>query len=415
MVRDLLEWRGWALHRLVARSIVLALAWPGFAHAQYGWVPRLEVPFQTRFTQDEFGRLLEFVHPNDELAAKLTEIYEQHQTRFNEFAAEGAPLYQRARTHPRPDSLEFRKEMAPLADRQAAMERRLMEEFRAALFEDHAEEWSRFERDFRRRRVLPSLPPGFPGVRLNLLDVLEKLEIPSEELDAIPGFNDVRDAYEIALDAAVEAAERREISAARDMWKRMAERREATAQAQEMDWDEGQLLLNRLSLKESQANRRDREPLLIVHLLNAQFEQLFASIMPEEHAAAFGKACQQTKYVRAYRPQPADRYIEQALAIDGLEPEQREAILAESEWFAMQRDRLNEKLAAAEDRHVVEYIRRTEFTRQRAIAAQQESIELEEQLRRVSEEAIRRVGAHLTDHQRALLSKRASRGAAESE
>lgn len=308
------------------------------------WAVGYEVPFRSSIDAEVIELIKESIDLGEEQMNAIDRFYEAHQRRFAAFAENNRPVSDRldeaVRATRRGENwlekeLERERELARIADEQAALDARFLDEVKEILAEVQEEKWSEVQRRIRRHRWLQSTPVYLEGD----IDIIRLVESVHDDLDIGEPQAELRealDAYSRQIDEALRTLASFERSLARTYFRRNEDRFMMNERG---DWymgpaeDPGEL--NR------QIRRRMRLAATIRDL-NREYRSLVEGLLPHAPSRAFRHRYQRNVLHRLFDTKRlvADSFIEeQVLESEELTDEQREAIEALRLEFAERADR----------------------------------------------------------------------------
>lgn len=205
-------------------------------------------------------------------------------------------------------------------ERRAELERQFFNDVKSVLNEQQVEQWSSYERDWRRRNLLRR-GARLSGESVDLINVVKELELEDEE--------------RASLDESL-------LLYARDIDAALQERQRATEELAALQTD--------LTNEESMTRMREMYERLGVRRqsvrdVNMRYVDILQNQLSEESSDALMVAFHTAAYPGIFRPTPADQYIAMARDIESLTEEQTETIENIASQYETEVYRLNLKMA----------------------------------------------------------------------
>lgn len=176
------------------------------------WAVMYETRWRSNVTEEVLEQFVERLELNEDQQAIAEQLLADHRARFTELVQRGkgiekdihAKLAEAGRSSPERAALELEREklLTPLADEQADLDQRILDEWATLIDpDDEMEEWRwrHFRWWFARSRWL-SPATNFPDSEIDLLEVLREVEIePDDSIDP-SAFRDIMDSYARSID-----------------------------------------------------------------------------------------------------------------------------------------------------------------------------------------------------------------------
>lgn len=329
------------------------------------WAFQVEYRYRPTFRQEHYDRLIERFQPDEALKASIDAIRDRYVQSFESFVKESQAIERRveaerearlqALLEENPDAeitpqlrhslaLDQERETVKIADRQAELNRRVLDELAALLREHDPDAWDDFERWHRRQFLTPQLGMA-PGVGMNLLDILDSMELEELPEETLTTIGDLRLSYEIEIDAALRTLHRDAVRYAREKPRRtLATIRMHDEEAAAENHEQASAIHVAFRRREYQETWRQQEPTRALRRLQVMFVELFSEALPEEHRAVFLEAVQPKMYPEAYLPMLADRYFPVLFNLDDLTAEQEHELKQLQAEYAAEIERLRNRL-----------------------------------------------------------------------
>jgi hypothetical protein len=297
------------------------------------WTVGYESPFRSAIEADVIELIKESIDLGEEQMNAIDRLYKAHQRRFEAFVEKNRPdrdrLDEAVRATRRGENwlekeLERERELARIADEQAALDARFLDEVKEILAEVQEAQWSEVQRRIRRHRWLGSTPVYLEGD----IDIIRLVESVREDLDIgepPPALGEALDAYSRRIDEALLTLASFERSLARTYFRRNEDRFMMNERG---DWymgpaeDPGEL--NRQMRRRMRLAAKIRD-------LNREYSSLVERLLPRVCSRALRDRYQRLALhdLLDTKRLLADSFIEkQVLELEDLTDEQREAIEA---------------------------------------------------------------------------------------
>ncbi|HRP62647.1 MAG TPA: hypothetical protein PK400_05080 [Phycisphaerales bacterium] len=390
------------------------------------WAFRVEYRYRPTFRQEHYDRLIEIFQPDDRLKASIDEIHTRYVQNFEVFVKESQAIERKVAAdrearleafyEENPDTdltaelqmslgLDGEHETVKIADRQAELNRRVLDELAALLREHDPDVWDSFERWHRRQFLTPQLGMA-PGVGMNLLDILDAMELEELPEETLATIGDLRLSYEIEIDAALRTLHRDAVRYAREKPRRtLATMRMHEAAAAAENYEQAIAIHAAFRRREYQEVWRRDEPVRALRRLQIMFVELFSEALLEEHRAAFLEAVQPKMYPQAYLPMLADRYFPVLFNLDDLTAEQEHELKQLQAEYAAEIERLRNRLIEVYDEYHEARAQARLRVPPRGVELSQELLNLEATREKLSKQTIDRAFHLLTTAQQAKAPK----------
>jgi hypothetical protein len=338
------------MHRLFqAAVLVFAMVVGGAAvhaavHAdgRSPWYSGSESPFVSRNTRPVMDRLLEMVPFTEDQRTLLEALHAEHIARFGDHAQKCRDLFDKWQERERLEGtsanrlalgVEREIEMAPMADRQAELDREFDDAIRAMLLEEQKPAFEDFLKWVRRNPPMAVDYVYLEGT-LDLIDVLDHLEL--DETDAIdpPAFMEVRRRYMDELDAAIVRRAELGVKLARNTQRNQARSQQASALMQTFDEDGNRTLGGVTDPEWLESHRRDRRELaertMALGVISRRYIEAFAvQLQPEAQGEFRAEILRRLSAVLwNIEDSPGRRFASRALELAGVGDEHRAQIEA---------------------------------------------------------------------------------------
>lgn len=231
--------------------------------------------------------------------------------------------------------------LAPLADRQAAMDREFLDTLRSLLTEEQKHLWEPFLWRVNRVRYL-SRGAWYPEQPIDLLTLLEEIDIsPAEVVDA-PAYDNSRTAYARQLDAAIMRRVELDIGVSRHLQRDLDAYNQATRHVPILDESGREIGLAMADPAGVEAYRRKNAERALSHRairdINRVFRVEFANHLTPDAVARFHEAFDEAVLGRYWTPANslAFRFVDELRTAGILNADQETAITSVLDGFKVQ-------------------------------------------------------------------------------
>lgn len=321
------------------------------------WLAGVETAWESNVTEETVREVVEQCRLSEEQQQSAWRVLHDHLERFQSLVERGrliddetarrvAELNRGTPAH-HFQMIERARLLAPLADEQADLDERALDELGSLILDDQTAAWTRFLQEYHRR--IYRTAPLYNEERVDVFALLPRLKISPNEATEASIFEQVCATFAEALDQALVQRYALALKLERSRWKVRLERTEVVGDQVSLGGPVG------TEYAKFESNwRRLRDLHRQVRTLNREYIERIADLLPPDRASEL-----RAEYKRAARPELFDGawmlgagFSKKALSLADLSEEQRAAIDSAALGYATKRDSLNEQILRAEDEEV---------------------------------------------------------------